>query len=200
MSFPSFVFHQLFVRSAQLPPAISPKDQNIPITGSNTGIGLGAARQCVKMDANNLIPAVRNISKGKATKADILKSNSASKTRVEVWNLNQEFIKSVNAFGKRVQGLLRLGVAILNAAIFKFDWPSSPETGFESSLQGNHLSTAPLTLYLLQVLGKTSRELKRTTRLTATSSEVALWTPFKEQKPERILDYLNDQECESARH
>jgi hypothetical protein len=70
-----------------------------------------AAFNIVKMDANNLILAVRNISKGKAAKADILKSNSASKTRVEVWNLNQEFIKSVNAFGKRVQGLLRLGVA-----------------------------------------------------------------------------------------
>ena len=194
MSFPSFVFHQLFVRLAQLSPEISLKDQNIPITGSNTGIGLGAARQCVKVDANNLIFAVRNIFKGKAAKADILKSNSASKTRVEVWNLNQGFIKSVNAFGKRVQGLPRLGVAILNAAIFKFDWSTSPETGIESSLQGNHLTTALLTLYLLPILGKTSRELKQPTGLAATSSEVALWTPFKEQKLERILDCLNDQE------
>jgi retinol dehydrogenase-12 len=115
-------------------------------------------------------------------------------TRVEVWNLNQGFIKSVNAFGKRVQGLPRLGVAILNAAIFKFDWSTSPETGIESSLQGNHLTTALLTLYLLPILGKTSRELKQPTGLAATSSEVALWTPFKEQKLERILDCLNDQE------
>jgi len=66
MSFPSFVFHQLFVRLAQLSPEISLKDQNIPITGSNTGIGLGAARQCLKVDANNLIFAVRSIFKGKA--------------------------------------------------------------------------------------------------------------------------------------
>jgi NAD(P)-dependent dehydrogenase (short-subunit alcohol dehydrogenase family) len=172
MSFPSFVFHQLFVRLAQLSPEIRLKDQNVPITGSNTGIGLGAARQCVKVDANNLIFAVRSIFKGKAAKADILKSNSASKTRVEVWNLSQGFIKSVNAFGKRIQGLPHLGVAILNAAIFKF----------------------------LPILGKTSRELKQPTRLAATSSEVALWTPFKEQKPERILDCLNDQKYFGSDH
>ncbi|KAH8782212.1 hypothetical protein BGZ57DRAFT_759079, partial [Hyaloscypha finlandica] len=134
----------------------------------------------VKVDANNLTFAVRNIFKRKAAKADILKFNSASKTRVEVWNLNQEFIKSVNAFGKRIQGLRRLGVAISNAALFKFDWSTSPETSVESSLQCNHLSTALLTLYLLPVLGKTSRELKQPTRLTATSPEVALCTPFKE--------------------
>jgi hypothetical protein len=119
----------------------------------------------VKVDANNLIFAVRSIFKGKAAKADILKSNPASKTRVEVWNLNQGFIKSVNAFGKRIQGLPRLGFAILNAEIFKFDWSTSPETSIESSLQGNHL---------LPILGKTSRELKQPTCLAATSSEVAL--------------------------
>lgn len=194
MGFPSFLYRQLFVGVPQLPSTLSLKDQTILITGSNTGIGLEAARQCVKLDANILILAVRSISKGQAAKADILKSYTTSKTQVEVWDLDQESIKSVTAFGKRVQALPRLDVVILNAAIFKFDWLTSPETGLESSLQVNHISTALLTLYLLPTLQKTSRNLQLPTHLTTTSSEVALWTPFKEQKAAKILEHLNDQQ------
>jgi NAD(P)-dependent dehydrogenase (short-subunit alcohol dehydrogenase family) len=154
MGFPSFVFRQIFVHPPQLPPILSLKNQAILITGSNAGIRLEAARQCVKLDASILILAVRNVPKGETAKADILKSNPTSRTQVEVWNLDQESIKSVIAFGKRVQRLPRLDVAILNAAVFKFDWSTSPETSFESSLQINHLSTAILTLYLLPVPGQ----------------------------------------------
>jgi retinol dehydrogenase 12 len=200
MGVPSFIFRQLFVHPPQIPPSISLKDQTILITGSNTGIGLEAARQCVKLGANILILAVRNPSKGEAAKADILKSNPESKTQVEVWNVDQESFESVIAFGKRVQELQRLDVAILNAALFKFEWSTSPSTGIESSLQVNHLSTALLTLFLLPVLQKTSRDLKRPTRLTTTSSEVALWTPFKEKKAENILDHLNDQQFSHPDH
>jgi retinol dehydrogenase 12 len=192
MSFPSFIFRQLFFRPAELPPTINLEDQTILITGSNTGIGLEAARQCVKLGSNILILAVRNISKGEAAKADILKTNPAAKTQVEVWKLDQESIKSVIAFGTRVQELPRLDVAILNAAIFKFDWSMPAETDFEASLQVNHLSSALLTLYLLPVLQKTSRHLKLPTRLTTTSSEVALWTQFKEHRADNILHFLND--------
>jgi retinol dehydrogenase-12 len=160
MGFPSFVFRQLFVHHPQLPPTLSLKDETVLIIGSNTGMGLEVARQCVKLDASILILAVRNVPKGETAKADILKSNPTSRTQVEVWNLDQESIKSVIAFGKRVQRLPRLDVAILNAAVFKFDWSTSPETGFEPSLQVNHLSTAPLTLYLLPMLQKMLKELK----------------------------------------
>jgi len=194
MGLPSFVFRQLFVHPPQLSTTLSLKDQTVLITGSNTGIGLEAARQCVRLDAAILILAVRSISKGEAAKADILKTNPTSVTQVEVWNLDQESIKSVIAFGERVQGLPRLDVAVLNTAIFKFDWSVAPETNYESSLQVNHLSTALLTLYLMPVLRKTAKDLNEPTRLTTTSSEVALWTPFKEQNAEKILDHLNNQQ------
>jgi NAD(P)-dependent dehydrogenase (short-subunit alcohol dehydrogenase family) len=132
MGLPSFIsVNSSFIRLPQLPTTLSLKGQTILITGSNTGIGLEAARQCVKLDANILILAVRSISKGEAAKADILQTNTASKTQVEVWNLDQESVKSVTTFGKRVQGLPRLDVVILNAAIFKFEYSTSSETGFE---------------------------------------------------------------------
>lgn len=81
---------------------------------------------------------------------------------------------------------------MLNAGAFKFGWTTSPSTGFESSLQINHLSTALLSLLLLPVLRKTSLDLGCPTRLTFTSSEVHMWTPFKEQETNNILARLND--------
>ncbi|KAF4628865.1 hypothetical protein G7Y89_g9290 [Cudoniella acicularis] len=112
---------------------------------ANSGIRLEAARQCVKLEADKLILAVRSISKGKAARTDILKSLSSSKYDVEVWMLDLESFDSVLAFGKRATDLPRLDVAILNAGVFKFDW-------------------------------------------------IHMWTPFKEQKAENILEGLNKEE------
>lgn len=89
--------------------------------------------------------------------------------------------------------VLGLDIAMLNAGAFKFEWVVSPTSGFESSLQVNHLSTTLLSLLLLPVLRKTSSTLGHPTRLTFTSSEVHMWTPFKEQKADNILARLNDQ-------
>ncbi|KAE9364629.1 hypothetical protein N431DRAFT_550097 [Stipitochalara longipes BDJ] len=93
-------------------------------------------------------------------KVDVLKANPTSRTQVEAWKLDQESIKSVTAFGKRIQIMPRLDVIILNAAIFKFNYSTSSEINFKSSLQVNHLSRALLTLYLLPILQRTTRKLK----------------------------------------
>lgn len=85
-----------------------------------------------------------------------------------------------------------LDIAMLNAGAFKFQWTTSPSSGIETSMQVNHLSTALLSLLLLPILRKTSLSLGHPTRLTFTSSEVHMWTPFKEQKAEKILVRLND--------
>lgn len=83
---------------------------------------------------------------------------------------------------------------MLNAGIFKFDWTTSSSSGIESSLHVNHLSTALLSLLLLPVLRKTASAARHPTRLTVTSSEVHMWTPFKEKKAEKILERLNDKQ------
>ena len=65
-------------------------------------------------------------------------------------------MKTVTAFETRVRGPSRPDNVILNAAVFKFDWSISPETGVESSLDFEHRSTALLALYLLSVVQKTT--------------------------------------------
>jgi len=194
MGFPSFTYRQLFVHPTQIPKTISLKEQVSIIIGANSGIGLEAARQCVPLEAALVIFTVRSLPKGEVAKADVLKTNPTSKTKVEVWHLDMESYDSVLAFGKRAQELPCLDIAMLNAACFKCEFETSPSTGNESSLQVNHLSTALLSLLLLPVLKKTSLTLKRPTRLTLTSSEIHLWTPFKEQNADKILARLNDKE------
>lgn len=145
----------------------------------------------MKLEAKLLILAVRSQVKGEAAKSDILKSNPSSGTIIEVWLLDLESLESVVAFGKRTDELPRLDIAILNAGVFKFAWETSSD-GIESSLQVNHLSTCLLALLLLPVLRKTAIALEKPPRLTFTSSEVHMWTPFNEQHAANILECLND--------
>jgi len=148
----------------------------------------------VKMSAKVIVLAVRTISKGEAAKADILASNPASETEVRIWELDMESFESVLTFGRMAQSLPRLDIAMLNAGVFKFEWTTSHSSGIESSLQVNHLSTALLSLLVLPVLRKTAKDLGRPSRLTFTSSEVHMWTPFREQKAEKIVEHLNDKQ------
>jgi len=59
--------------------------------------------------------------KGEAAKEATIKSNSGSKTRIEVWFLDQESFASVLDCGKRAHLLPRLDVAMLNAGAFKIE-------------------------------------------------------------------------------
>lgn len=68
----NFLYSQLFVRPGY--PAHSFADQVAIVTGSNTGLGLEAARHLVRLDAKKVILAVRNTSKGDVAKVSIEQS------------------------------------------------------------------------------------------------------------------------------
>lgn len=193
MGFASFLYRQLFAHPPPLPPNLSLEGLTIIVTGSNSGIGLEAARQCVRMNAHLVILAVRTVSKGEAAKKEIQASNPTSKTLIEVWQLDMEDFESVLQFGKRAQALQRLDISILNAGVMKFEW-SVQKDGIESDLMVNHIATALLTLLLLPVQQRTARETGRVSRLTCTNSEMHMWTPFKERTGTgKILDRLSDE-------
>lgn len=110
----SLLYSQFFVK---LPyPQKSFKDQTVIISGSNTGLGLEAARHIVDLGAEKVILAVRDIEKGKAAQKSIEKS-TGRKEVIEVWNLDLSSYASVKAFVLKAESLPRIDVLLENAGI-----------------------------------------------------------------------------------
>lgn len=165
--------------------------QTVLVTGSNVGIGLAATRLLMEFNVSRVIMAVRTVSKGEAAKAALLKDHPTCS--VEVWALDMDSFDSVTTFGKRAQELDRLDIVLLNAGVKKQEWERSSTTGHETTIQVNHLSTALLSLLLLPPLKATAARVGTPSRMTITSSEVHMWTSFKERTAPRILANLDDQ-------
>ncbi|KAK6607507.1 short-chain dehydrogenase reductase [Botrytis cinerea] len=96
--------------------------KTIIVTGSNSGLGLEAARWFVRLDAQKVILAVRSLSKGEAARQSIISSTSCSPDTLEVWNLDLCSQSSVREFAHRANALPRLDVLVSNAGIYVFDF------------------------------------------------------------------------------
>ena len=110
-------------------------NETIIVTGSNTGLGLEAARHLVRLGAAKVILAVRTMSKGEAAAADIVESCNVSRSTVEVWELDMADPESIKAFAARASELERLDAAILNAGLMTFKW--SETKGIENHIAVN---------------------------------------------------------------
>lgn len=190
MGFVGFMYRQKMVH----PQPIIPKNlagQTVVVTGSNVGIGLAAIHLLMDFKVSRVIMAVRTPSKGEEAKQTLLRTNPAC--LIEIWPLDMESLDSVVAFGKRAQELDRLDVVLLNAGVKKQEWERSRLTGHETTVQVNHYSTALLSLLLLPPLKATAAGYRKPSRITITSSEVHMWTSFKERTAPRILDELDDE-------
>ena len=189
MGFLGFVYRQVMVHP-QPPPFQDLSGQTILVTGANIGIGLQAARQLMSFQANRVILAVRSLSKGDEAKTDLLESHPSCD--VQVWELDMESFDSIEAFGKRAQGLDRLDVAILNAGVKKLEYSRNKPAGHETTIQVNHLATALLSLLLLPPLRASAAKNGRPSRMTITSSEVHMWASFNERSAPNIIERLDD--------
>ena len=99
-------------------PRITPADLSnytVLITGSNTGLGLEAAREFLKSRPCRLILAVRNMEKGKVAKAELEKTTKGQ-TKIEVRKLDQGSFESVRYFVNDLRGE-RVDFALLNAGM-----------------------------------------------------------------------------------
>lgn len=166
--------------------------QTIIVTGSNTGLGLEAARRLVGLNAEKVILGVRNIGKGERAKDIILESNpSRPTTAVEVWELDHASHASVKAFCARATDTLeRLDAVIANAGIVTHDF--ALVEGNERTITVNFVSQFLLGLLLLPKLRETSNSYNKVTVLTFTGSFVHWLAKFDERKSESILGACRD--------
>lgn len=185
----TFIYNQLFLN---LPTPTTPcTNKTIIVTGSNTGLGLEAARHFVRLDAAKVILAVRSLERGAAAKKSIEASEKNKEGVVEVWPLDLEKYDSVEAFAKKAEGLERLDVLLENAGIARKYW--SVAEGNESTITVNVISTYLLGLLLLPKLRETAEKFGTQTHLSVVSSEVHGWAKFDERKSTGIFETLNDE-------
>ncbi|RYP71039.1 hypothetical protein DL770_008178 [Monosporascus sp. CRB-9-2] len=161
------------------------EESTVIITGSNTGLGLEAARRIVHLGASKVILAVRDASKGDSAKRSIEESTGQLGI-VEVWPLDLSSYQSVKSFAKRAIGLDRLDVVVENAGKLTHDFSMAEDN--ESTITVNVVSTMLLALLLLPKLRETSQRLDKTVVLTFTGSFVHWLTNLPERKEERILE------------
>ncbi|KAF2437262.1 NAD(P)-binding protein [Karstenula rhodostoma CBS 690.94] len=188
---PKFLYSQLFVR---LPwPKSDFTGQTVIITGSNTGLGLEAARHIVRLGAAKVILAVRTVSKGEAAAIDILETTGAIKNVIEIWQLDLSSYASVKAFGSRIWSLNRLDAFIQNAGILTTNF--SVVEGNESIITTNVVSATLLALLVLPKLRQTATRFNVRTRLSFNGSDLQYIAKFKEADSSgSLFDALNRKE------
>lgn len=187
----TFLHSQLLVK---LPyPTSDFSGQTVIVTGSNTGLGLEAARHIARLGAAKIILACRTVSKGENAAADITTSEHLTKDRIEVWQLDLSSYDSVKAFAKRVDQLDRLDALIQNAGILTFKYRL--EEGDESTITVNVTSAVLLGLSVLPKLRESAKKYGVRGRLSFVGSDLQYIAAFKEaDTPGSLYEALNNKE------
>ncbi|CAD0084109.1 unnamed protein product [Aureobasidium vineae] len=182
----TFLYSQFFVTPKY--PEQSCKGQVYIVTGANVGLGREAARHLVRLGADKVILACRNLEKGEAALKDI--EESTKRTGVaEVWSLDLSSFESVKEFAKKVDTLPRIDAIIENAGISTTNFKVFE--GQESTITVNVISTFLLALLVLPALKRSSQKHNIQPRLTIVASEVHHWTDLPERKKgDSIFDTL----------
>jgi NAD(P)-dependent dehydrogenase (short-subunit alcohol dehydrogenase family) len=139
-----------FAKRKPLPSGLRIDGQTVIITGSNTGLGLEAARQLLKLGAATLIMGVRSQAKGEEAAKGLRRSFPSA--TVSVWTVDMESYDSVRQFAQKCADLPRIDLVILNAALVKVTFTRLPEPQHETNVQVNYLSTVLLAILLLPIL------------------------------------------------
>ncbi|KAH7311029.1 hypothetical protein BKA65DRAFT_518493 [Rhexocercosporidium sp. MPI-PUGE-AT-0058] len=190
----SFFYSQLLIT---LPgPTKDFTGQTCIVTGSNTGLGLEAARHLSRLNATLVILAVPSQAKGEAAKKNILASTNRPESSIEVWDLDMQSYDSIKTFCTRVSTLPRLDADLENAGImtkyFKI------VGGYESTITTNVIGTFLLALGLLPKLKQTAAESNIQPRLSIVASDLHFIAKFPERHSEDIFEALNDEKSDMS--
>jgi retinol dehydrogenase-12 len=190
----TFLYSQLLVT---LPvPTHDFSGQTIIVTGSNTGLGLEAARYLSRLNATLVILAVRNHAKGEAAKQSILASTGRAETSIEVWDLDMQSYDSIKTFCTKANTLSRLDAVLENAGMMTKYFKMV--AGYESTITTNVIGTFLLAFGILPKLQQSAVKYKIQPRLSIVSSELHFIAKFPERHSEDIFLALNDEKSDMS--
>lgn len=179
-SLSAFFGRQFLAHPKPLPPSLNLAGQTAIVTGANVGLGLECVRIFLELGLSHAILAVRNQSKGDAAAAGLRKQFPDA--RVDVMIVDMASYESIRAFAEECKKLDRLDIAILNAGMQAFRFRRNPETGHESTLQINYLSTIYLAALLVPVM-RAKKQPGRPGRLSLVGSDSAFWAKLDPAGP-----------------
>ena len=133
-----------FLKPKPLPDGVQLNEQVAIVTGSSSGLGFEASRQFLKLGLSHVVLAVRSQARGDAA-AERLR-NEFPEATLSVWLLELESYQSIQSFVDRCQTLPRIDIAILNAGVQKPSFTTVAETGHETTMQMDYLSTVLLAI------------------------------------------------------
>ncbi|KAK7926552.1 hypothetical protein PG985_003550 [Apiospora marii] len=150
-SFGSMFWENQFKTTIPLPPQDGCLEGQVAIiTGANSGMGFESAKQMLVAGLSRLVMGVRSTKRGQDAAAQLQHINPDA--TINVWEVDMEIYTSIHTFVRRCETELpRIDFAILNAGIAPADHVVL-ETGHESTVQVNYLSTVLLGILLLPVL------------------------------------------------
>jgi retinol dehydrogenase-12 len=187
--FAHFLYSQFFVKLPK--PTKDFSGQTIIVTGSNTGLGLEAARHLSRLNAALIILAVRNKDKGEGARKSILSSTGRADTSIEVWELDMQSYDSIRAFCARANKLPRLDAILENAGIMTRYF--TMVGGYESTITTNVIGTFLLALGILPKLKESAVKYNMQPRLSIVASDLHCLAKFSERHSEDIFADLNDE-------
>jgi NAD(P)-dependent dehydrogenase (short-subunit alcohol dehydrogenase family) len=178
---------QISTRVPVIPTRIELVGKTVLVTGANVGLGLEAVRNFLKLRPRLTIMGVRSLEKGEAAAAAL--RSDFPEARIEVWELDMESFRSVQAFVARAERELdRLHVAVLNAGLAKLQLERVDEGGcHEVTVQVNYLATALLSMLLLPKMKPTAAS-SEPGRLSIVNSGASLGVSLEDPGKGKLLN------------
>jgi retinol dehydrogenase 12 len=189
---PNILAQWKVLQEMELPkPSTSFEGKTVIVTGSNTGLGLEAARHFVACKASRVILAVRSEAKGEAAKADIEASTGITGV-AEVWLLDMSSYSSIRSFVERVQKLDRVDTVLQNAGLAMGTRVLAE--GTETQMTVNIYGTFLLAFLLIPKLKETAKKFETQPSLNIVASNSGFMLPFTERKNDYVLETLDNHE------
>ncbi|KAH5139448.1 hypothetical protein HBI56_226380 [Parastagonospora nodorum] len=186
--------HNFWKQISSRVPEISTRTElsgkTVLVTGANVGLGFESVRNFLRLRPSLVVMGVRSVNKGEEAAARL--RQEFPDARIDVWELDMESFRSVQAFAARAERELeRIHVAVLNAGLGRLRFERVEEgLCHEVTIQVNYLATALLSFLLLPKL-RPATSSSEPGRLTIVNSGASLGLGLEHPGEGSILESLD---------